>query len=260
VIENSGPAGHLLLVPNALHSPTERNETIDLTEVLPLGTLRAAARVRFWAAENAKATRAFLKRVDSVVKLAVPMQQQSIVELPRTSKGGTAPVDSNAFDELLAPARAGHDVGLHCEAGLPAVADPGSALVAHAHETGIGVQVLSGPSAITLALAASGLNGQNFAFVGYLPVESTARARRIRELEAISRRAGQTHLVIETPYRNRALLSALTSTLAPSTRLSVSVGLLLPNGWTHTRSVACWRASPSKLPTDVPCVFAWLAR
>ena len=112
-------------------------------------------------------------------------------------------------DRLLAPALAGDDLGLISEAGLPAVADPGARLVAAAHAAGIRVVALPGASSITLAVAASGLNGQSFAFVGYLPIEAEARAARIRELEATSRRLAQTQVMIETPYRNAALLGAL---------------------------------------------------
>jgi 16S rRNA (cytidine1402-2'-O)-methyltransferase len=119
---------------------------------------------------------------------------------------------------------------------------------------------LAGASSLLLALAASGLNGQSFAFVGYLPQDAAARAQRIRELEALSRRQAQTQLVIETPYRNATLMQALLATLAPATMLSVSCGLTLPGGFCHTRSVAAWREQPPVLPDKLPAVFAWLAR
>jgi len=112
---------------------------------------------------------------------------------------------------------------------------------------------------LLLALAASGLNGQSFAFVGYLPVEAIERAGRLRELEALSRRIGQTQLFIETPYRNEALLSALLATLGTQTRLSISCGLTLPQAWTRTNTVAQWKTMPRPLPNDVPAVFALLA-
>jgi 16S rRNA (cytidine1402-2'-O)-methyltransferase len=110
-----------------------------------------------------------------------------------------------------------------------------------------------------LALAASGLNGQSFAFVGYLPVETSARASRIKELEALSHRAGQTQLMIETPYRNEALLGGLLGHLRGDTQLSVSCGLTLPGAWTRTATVAAWKQSPRTLPGDVPAVFSLLA-
>jgi 16S rRNA (cytidine1402-2'-O)-methyltransferase len=123
---------------------------------------------------------------------------------------------------------------------------------------GVPVQTLPGASSLMLALAASGLNGQSFAFVGYLPVEAVARAGRVKELEALSRRVGQTQLVIETPYRNTALLNALATTLAPTTKLSVSCGLTLAEGWTRSQAVAQWRAAPTTLPDRLPAVFAFL--
>jgi 16S rRNA (cytidine1402-2'-O)-methyltransferase len=160
---------------------------------------------------------------------------------------------------LLAPAQTGHDIGLISEAGLPAVADPGAALVQAAHALGVTVVALPGPSSLLLALAASGLNGQSFAFVGYLPVEAQERGVRIRELEALSRRLNQTQLMIETPYRNAALLGALLAHLNPATRLSVSSGLTLAGGFTRTDTVAAWRAGPHQLAADVPAVFSLLA-
>jgi 16S rRNA (cytidine1402-2'-O)-methyltransferase len=160
---------------------------------------------------------------------------------------------------LLAPVVQGHDMGLISEAGLPAVADPGAALVQAAHGSGIRVVALPGASSLLLAVAASGLNGQSFAFVGYLPVESANRAARIKELEGLSRKQGQTQVMIETPYRNDALLNALMSHLQTPTRLSVSCGLTLASGFTRTDTVADWRARPSALPSDTPAVFLLLA-
>jgi len=248
----------LFLVPNGLDVGTGEADA-DLRERLPLGTLRVAARLRHWVCENAKTTRAFLKRVDAVVKLEHPIQSLDIVELPRAPKGRA---EGATFDgaRLLAPALAGADLGLVCEAGLPAVADPGALLVAAAHAAGVRVVALPGASSITLAVAASGLNGQSFSFVGYLPIEAEARNARIRELEAASRRLGQTQVAIETPYRNPALLAALVAQLQPTTALSVSVGLTLASESTRSGPVSRWRAEPGDVPADVPAVFAWLAR
>ena len=255
--------GALYLVPNTLDFGTP-GEPPDLRDVLPMGVIRHAARLGHWVAENAKTTRACLTRVDAVVALAQPVQALSIIELPRPRKGVANPAAQNAdglevLRALLAPAFAGHDIGLISEAGLPAVADPGAALVQAAHGMAINVIALPGPSSLLLALAASGLNGQCFAFVGYLPVEAQPRVARIRELEALSKRIVQTQLMIETPYRNAALLDALLVQLNPATRLSVSSGLTLAGGFTHTASIAAWRASPRALAADVPAVFALLA-
>lgn len=251
--------GRLLLVPNTLDfGSLGEAPPPDLRGVLPLGVIETAARLGHWVCENARSTRAFLKRVDAVVPLERPLQALDLRELPRPPKGRPAaePPDLRA---LLAPALAGHDIGLLSEAGLPAVADPGAALVAQAHAAGLAVVPLAGPSALLLALAASGLNGQSFAFVGYVPQEAGAQGRRLRELEAASRRLGQTQLMIETPYRNGALLRGLLAALAPDTRLSVSCGLTLADGWTRSDTVARWRASPGELPGDRPAVFAFLA-
>jgi len=249
--------GSLILVPNTLDFGVA-GEAPDIRDVLPASVIRTAALLTQWVAENAKTTRAFLKRVDAVVPLAQPLQSLAIVELPRPQKGmrGAPAADLSA---LLAPALQGHDIGLISEAGLPAVADPGAALVQAAHASGLGVIALPGPSSLLLALAASGLNGQSFAFVGYLPVDANERGTRIRELEALSRRANQTQLMIETPYRNETLLGALIANLQPATRLSVSCGLTLPNAFTRTDSIQGWKGRPTVVPADVPAVFSLLA-
>lgn len=248
--------GKLYLVPNTLDFGVD-GAAVDLQQVLPLHILQTAARLNHWAAENAKTTRAFLKRVNEIVPLTQPLQALDIQELPRPPKGGK-PTQSPDWRKLLTPCLDGHDVGLISEAGLPAVADPGALLVEAAHAAGIEVVPLSGPSSLLMALSASGLNGQSFAFVGYLPVEAGARAARIRELEALSIKQQQTQLMIETPYRNTALLQALLSTLKPSTRLSVSCGLTLPGGSTRSLCVAEWRSAKKELPDKVPAVFAIL--
>lgn len=259
--------GRLLLIPNTLDlgcldTPPD-TPAPDLREVLPMGAIVAAAGLRHWVAENAKTTRAFLKRVGDIIPLSAPLQEQDIQVLPRPPKGGPkqrgGPDDAKALAQLLAPALAGHDVGLISEAGLPGVADPGAAVVLAAHQAGLTVLPLSGPSSLVLALAASGLHGQSFAFVGYLPVDAQQRAQRIRELEQASRKAHQTQLVIETPYRNTALWQALLQHLQDTTLLSVSCGLTLPQGWSRTDTVARWRTQGLTLPDDIPAVFSWLA-
>jgi 16S rRNA (cytidine1402-2'-O)-methyltransferase len=250
-----GVRGVLHLVPNTL-DVLAPGPPAPLEAVLPLGVIRVAARLEHWLAENAKTTRAFLKRVDAVVPLGRPIQAIAIVELPRAPKGAGNRTASFGASAALAPVLQGHDMGLISEAGLPAVADPGALVVAAAHALGLRVVALPGPSAILLALAASGLNGQSFAFVGYLPTDEAARAARIRELEAGSRRQDQTQLMIETPYRNTTLLAALTRHLNPETRLAVSCGLTLPGGWNRSDRVAAWRSRPSQLPNDVPAVFS----
>jgi len=249
-------SGQLFLVPNTLDFGVSTDS--DLREVLPAGALRIAAGLGHWVAENAKTTRAFLKRVDAIQPLARPLQEISIVELPRPPKGRDAGAPPD-LKPLLAPVSAGHDIGLISEAGLPAIADPGSDLVRAAHAMSIRVVPLSGPSSLLMALGASGLNGQSFAFVGYVPVDAAQRAGRLRELESLSRKFRQTQLMIETPYRNASLLAALLATLNPDTRLSVSCGLTLAGAWTRCDTVTRWRSQPAELPNDVPAVFSLLA-
>jgi 16S rRNA (cytidine1402-2'-O)-methyltransferase len=248
--------GTLLLVPNTLDLGAAE---VALQEVLPLGVIRRAAALTHWVAEDARSARAFLKRVNEIAPLSQPLQATDIRELPRPRKGSREPVPAADWRALLQPALAGLDIGLISEAGLPAVADPGARLVEAAHAAGVPVLPLAGASSLLLALAASGLNGQSFAFVGYLPQEPASRATRIRELEALSHRQGQTQLIIETPYRNGALLAALIAALAPATRLSVSCGLTLAEGWNRCDSVAGWRGHAVNMPDRVPAVFALLA-
>ena len=247
-------AGKLFLVPAPLDFGCDIQA--PLQDVLPLGTLQAAARITHWVCENAKTARAYLKRIDAVTPLAAPVQAQDIQELPREvhKKGDHA----GQFDArpLLAAALAGHDVGLLSEAGMPAVADPGSSVARAAHELGIPVVPLTGPVSLLLALAASGLNGQNFAFVGYLPQEAAARVQRIRELEALALRSGQTQLFIETPYRNTALLQALTQTLQHNTWLAVARGLTLATAAVRSETVKAWRGRMPAVDDRQPAVFA----
>jgi 16S rRNA (cytidine1402-2'-O)-methyltransferase len=251
---NSPARGKLYLVPAPLDFGCD--EQPDIQEALPLGTLQAAARITHWICENAKSARAYLKRVDAVVPLAAPLQEQRIQELPReVHKKGD---HGGQFDArpLLAAALEGHDVGLLSEAGMPAIADPGSSVAKAAHALGITVVPLVGPVSLLLTLAASGLNGQNFAFVGYLPQDAEARIRRIRELEALALKTGQTQLFIETPYRNAALLQALTQTLQHNTRLAVASGLTLSSSRIRSDTVKTWRAMPGLQDERMPAVFA----
>jgi 16S rRNA (cytidine1402-2'-O)-methyltransferase len=139
------------------------------------------------------------------------------------------------------------------------VADPGSLVVGQAHRLGACVVPLSGPNSLVLALAASGLQGQSFAFVGYLPQDTAVRAARLRDLQARSLRENQTQLMIETPYRNEAVMAALLQHLAPGTRVSVACGLSLPQGWCRTFTVEQWRRQPPVFEKGLPAVFGFLA-
>jgi 16S rRNA (cytidine1402-2'-O)-methyltransferase len=250
----AGARGRLHLVPAPLDFGCAVQ--VPLRQVLPEGTIQAAARLQHWICENAKSARAFLKRVDELHPLGAPLREQRISELPReVHKKGD---HDGRFDAgaLLAPALEGHDVGLLSEAGMPAVADPGSSVVRAAHQLGISVVPLVGPVSLLLALAASGLNGQDFAFVGYLPQDAAQRAQRIRELEALALRRGQTQLFIETPYRNAALWDALLKSLQPGTRVAVASGLTLPHEMVRAQAVSAWRREAPPLSNDTPAVFA----
>jgi 16S rRNA (cytidine1402-2'-O)-methyltransferase len=251
------PLGSLWLVPNTLDLGMPAAAPID--EQLPRLAIERAAALEHWVVEDAKTARAFLKRVQALHPLAKPLQALDIRELPRPPKDGRGPIASEAWAALLTPALAGQDVGLLSEAGLPAVADPGAALVAAAHAAGIDVRALSGPSSVTLALAASGLHGQSFAFVGYLPTDAAARTARVRMLEARSAQEQQTQIAIETPYRNAALAAALIDTLRPGTRMAIACGLTLASGWCRMHTVQQWRAAPPAFADKhLPAVFLWL--
>jgi 16S rRNA (cytidine1402-2'-O)-methyltransferase len=248
--------GTLVLVPNALDFGA--TTALPLDAALPLSVVRRAAGLTHWLVEDAKSARAFLNRVGAEVPLAQPLQAIDIRELPRRTQGMAAAAAAD-LAALLQPAVSGADIGLLSEAGLPAVADPGAALVQAAHQLGLRVEPLPGPSALMLALAASGLNGQNFAFVGYLPIKTEARGTRIRELEGASRRSGQTQIAIETPYRNPALLAALLQHLQADTWLGVACALTWPEGWCRTARVRAWRGKPASLSDRLPAVFLWQA-
>lgn len=247
--------GTLYLVPTPLDFGGEIAPS--LVTSLPETTIATASRITHWVTENAKSTRAFLKRVDATHPLAAPLQVQHITELPRQvqKKGDHDPTSGFDARPLLAAAVAGEDMGLVSEAGMPAIADPGASVVRAAHALGVAVVPLVGPVSLMLALAASGLNGQHFAFVGYLPQEASARAQRVRELEALAHKTGQTQLFIETPYRNESLLQALLNTLKPTTQLALCCGVTLPEQAVFSGTVADWKKRGPRLPWALPAVF-----
>jgi len=249
-----GHPGRLFLVPAPLDFGCDQQT--DLQDSLPNATLAIAARLGHWICENAKSTRAYLKRVDAVYPLGQSLQTMTINELPHeVHKKGDHVVPFDA-QPLLQAALDGHDIGLISEAGMPAVADPGSSVVRAAHDLGLQVVPLVGPASLLLSLAASGLNGQNFAFVGYLPQEATARAQRLRELESLALKTGQTQIWIETPYRNEAMLRSLLQSLQHNTRLAVCSGLTLAHARCQSATVKNWKHRPPELDNATPAVFA----
>ena len=236
--------GTLYLIPVAL------GEATPWTAFLPTQAQAIAAGLRRFVVETARAARAHLKQLD----YPHPLRETDIRELPADGPGAAA-----ALDALLAPALAGEDIGLMSDAGCPAVADPGARLVARAHALGIRVAPLVGPSSILLGLMGSGLNGQSFAFHGYLPVAEGERDAALRALEDESRKLGRTQIFIETPYRNERMLDALLKLLKPDTRLCIACDLNTANETLLTRSVRDWRKAGRPALARRPALFLLLA-
>ena len=241
--------GTLYLIPNSLGPGA-------LDEVLPASVRQTTAQLDYFIAENAKTARAFLKLVSTTHPLGKPLQEIEIRELNINTAASELPA-------LLAPLLAGRNAGLVSEAGVPAVADPGADLVRLAHQKNIPVKPLVGPSSILLALMASGLNGQSFAFQGYLPTDSGQRANRLRQLEQRSRQEKQTQIFIETPYRNEAMLEAIANHCTSSTLLTVATDLTLETETVRTQSVQLWKneITAGRFPDfkKKPTVFLLLA-
>lgn len=238
--------GTLYLIPNTLGDDSRAEQ---LPWVLPNETLLQAARLQHWIVEDAKTARAFLKAVESISPLVCTIQEMQMSEwrgVARNAKYGDAvkPAD------LLMPLVAGHDVGLMSEAGVPGVADPGAELVLAAHKLGATVKPLVGPSSILLGLMASGLNGQRFAFQGYLPHDAQERTMKLKQLEIESRKLQQTQIWIETPYRNTAMLMACLSALAAQSLLCIGIDLSLKTEKITTLSIADWR---KRYPNEAAC-------
>ena len=215
-----------------------------LEDSLPWGTLAAIPRLRYFVVEEYRTARRYLSKAG--LKGEIDSLQLFVLN------EHTKPYEINA---LLQPLLEGHDMGLLSEAGLPAVADPGANLVALAHQRGIKVVPLTGPSSLMLALMASGLNGQSFAFVGYLPIDSGERKARIRSLEKRAIQENQTQIFIETPYRNVALFGDLLEVCAPQTMLCVAANLTATDAVIATKSVAAWRTVSLPSIHKVPTVF-----
>ena len=209
-------------------------------EALPAPALDTIRTLKDFAVENAKSARAFLGA------LGMPVRELSIRTLDEDMAG------------LMLPLRQRRPLGLLSEAGCPAIADPGAALVEAAQREGFRVVPLVGPSSIILALMASGLEGQRFAFCGYLPRDAAERKHRIRELEQRSRRERETEIFIETPYRNDVLLAALLEGCHQGARLCVAADLTLPTESIKTRTVADWRRAKATIGRR-PAVFLLLA-
>ncbi|MDB5799798.1 MAG: SAM-dependent methyltransferase [Rhodocyclales bacterium] len=216
--------------------------------VHPPEVLRQLHALDYFVVERAKTARADLKRFGH----PRPLQEIDIHELPETP-------DAAWLDAHLQIVRAGRNIGLMSEAGCPAVADPGSLVVRRAHYHGLRVVPLVGPSSLLLAMMASGLNGQSFAFHGYLPIAAAERMQRIQALEAESAQWQRTQLFIETPYRNTAMLDALLNACQPGTLLCVATSLTTADEWVMTRSIAQWRKAERPDLERRPSIFLLLA-
>ena len=238
----SPPRGSLYLVPVAL------GEHTPWAHFLPAQAQAITAGLRHFVVETARAARAHLKQLD----YPHPLRETDIRELP-------AEAADAALDALLTPALAGADLGLLSDAGCPAVADPGARLVARAHALGLRVVPLVGPSSILLGLMGSGLNGQSFAFHGYLPVAEGERDTALRALEDESRKLGRTQIFIETPYRNERMFEALLRTLKPETRLCVACELNTASEFLLTRPVHEWKTGARPALARRPALFLLLA-
>ena len=211
--------------------------------VVPAAALDKIRSLAAFIAEDAKSARAWLRACGH----PLPLRQISIETLNEHTPPGE-------IESLLDPIESGRHVGLLSEAGLPAIADPGAALVAAAHARGIRVVPYVGPSSILLALMASGLEGQRFRFVGYLPAEAAARRAAIVELERHSAKHRETQVFIETPYRNDAMLSDLVQACRPSTRVSIAVELTSPREWIRTDRIDAWHMRPAAIGKR-PAIF-----
>ena len=228
--------GELYLIPNLLGE-------ISVDTSLPPLISATVARISHFVVEDEKSARKFIKllcpdRVIREISLSV------LNEHTKTSE----------VDTLLEPLRAGHDVGVISEAGCPGIADPGAELVRRAHELGIRVHPLVGPCSMTLALMASGFNGQRWRFVGYLPIDPTERRDTIRTLERDLYQSNETQIMMDTPYRNQRLLEDLLATCRPDTMICVASALTTQEESIQARSVKAWRALGAELPKS-PTLF-----
>jgi 16S rRNA (cytidine1402-2'-O)-methyltransferase len=248
--------GQLFLVPNTLG---DENRDLQITHVIPPFVAQIAAQLDCWIVENAKTARSFLGAVHQITPLRQPIQEIKMTQW-RGPRSEVSPKD------LIAPLLQGQDMGLMSEAGLPAIADPGTEIVALAHQMGIQVRPLTGPNSLMLALMASGMSGQHFSFHGYLPIKGPERIKKMKSIEQDSKLHQSAHLWIETPYRNTSMLTSLTESLHPHTQLCVAMDLTLETELVIRLSIEEWKklliTKSPQLPQDLdrrPAVFVMQA-
>ena len=220
----------------------------NIAQVLPVPVVQIAQQLEIFVVENEKTARHFL----STIKTVKPVRELTLFTLNEHT------LDKEVAT-LLAPLIAGNDVGIMSEAGCPGVADPGAKLVELAHRKGIKVVPLVGPSSILLGLMASGLNGQQFTFLGYLPVDKSARNLRLKEIEKRSQVQNETQIFIETPYRNGHMLEAILASCNGNTRLCIACNVSLTTELIITKTIADWKKSPLPDLHKQPTVFLLLA-
>lgn len=232
--------GKLYLIP----SPLGEN---DPSEVIPLPILKSLEGFRTFVVEEVRTARRYLSKAGLKGKI----DGLEFYELNEHTEAATVESYLKLFND-------GNDVALISEAGLPAVADPGAQLVALAHRHGIEVIPAVGPSSLMMSLMASGLNGQSFAFCGYIPAKTDERKSKLKLLEKVSGQLKQTQIIIETPYRNDSLFKDMLSTCSPSTRLCIAANITMPDAYIKTKTIAQWKKEVITIGKR-PCVFLILA-
>lgn len=239
------PFGKLYLIPTTLgdtsnNDPSKQSDPMD---VLPQTVKRAISFIDDFIVENEKTARRFIKSVD-------PQKVQATLRLSPLNKH----TEVSEHNQMIQPCIEGRNVGLMSEAGCPGVADPGAVIVKLAHEKGIQVIPLVGPSSILLAMMSSGMNGQSFTFNGYLPIDKGEKKTALKNLEKLSHDKNQSQLFIETPYRNNKLLEDMLQTLQPNTHLCIAADITLPNEYIRTLRVQDWKKTKVDLHNR-PTIF-----
>lgn len=237
----SNSLGKLYLIPITLSNPGET--TVVPEDVLPQTIKRTIDFVDYYIVENEKTARKFIKSIH-------PEKKQPDLKISVLNKH----TDFAEHNEFIQPLLRGENIGLMSESGCPGIADPGAVIVKLAHEKGIQVVPLVGPSSILLALMASGMNGQSFAFNGYLPIDKNDKKQALKNFERLSQDKNQSQLFIETPYRNNKLMEDLLQILQPSTYLCVACDITLPTEYIKTKTVNEWKKEKADLHNR-PCIF-----
>jgi 16S rRNA (cytidine1402-2'-O)-methyltransferase len=216
---------------------------VDPSDVLPQTVKRAVGFINHYIVENEKTARRSIKGI-------APEKTQASLHLSVLNKH----TDTAEHNEMLKPCFDGFNVGLMSEAGCPGIADPGAAIVKLAHEKGVQVVPLVGPSSILLAMMASGMNGQSFTFHGYLPIDKADKKSALKNLEKLSADKNQSQIFIETPYRNNKLIEDLLQTLQPNTHLCIAADITLPTEFIKTQRIADWKRQKTDLDKR-PAIF-----